>query len=149
MHMKAIRADVGKLTDVSANVLRKMGISEDDARIAASILVEADLRGVESPGVDHLGPFYVARIKRGEINACPHRTLASQSPSTAVMEADRGLGFVNGHLAAMDVSRAAMSSVAGITDRTQGLPACNAESSQTTGIDRYELSSMDTSSPTS
>ena len=53
------RFNSDKLEVFSSNVLQKLGVPEDDANITAKMLVDSDLRGVESHGVAHLSPFYV------------------------------------------------------------------------------------------
>jgi len=99
MITKGGTVDAGKLTDFAAKALQKMGVPEKDARITAQILVTADLRGVDSHGVAHLAPFYIKWIKDGIINVKPQIKIFSNAPSTAIMDGDRGLGFVVGHQA--------------------------------------------------
>jgi LDH2 family malate/lactate/ureidoglycolate dehydrogenase len=88
-----------KLTDFTSKVLQKMGIPVEDAEITADILVLTDLRGVDSHGVAHLAPFYVKRLKAGYINPNPKLRVFSMAPTTAIIDGDRGLGFVIGHKA--------------------------------------------------
>ncbi len=94
--------DAEKLINFAARSLQKMGVPEDDARITAKILVGTDLRGISSHGVAHLAPFYIRRIKEGYINVKPDIKVFSQATSTAIMDGDRGLGFVVGHRAMME-----------------------------------------------
>ena len=95
-------ADPQKLTEFASRVLQKLGVPENDAHTTARILVATDLRGIESHGVAHLGPFYARRIKEKLINPKPDIKLYSQSPATAVIDGDRGLGFVVGHRAMLE-----------------------------------------------
>ncbi len=94
-----VTVDPGKLTQFSAKILQKVGVPREDAERTAGMLVSADLRGIDSHGVSHLGPLYVKRIKEGIINPKPQIKLTSQAQSTAVVDGDRGLGFVVGHYA--------------------------------------------------
>ena len=80
-------------------LLGKLDVPEADARLTASILLDADLRGVESHGMAHLAGFYVRRLQDGLINPRPDINVARQSPSAATLDGDRGLGFVVGHQA--------------------------------------------------
>jgi len=96
------RVDAKKLINFSTQVLQKLDVPEDDARITARILVATDLRGVDSHGVAHLAPFYVKRIKEGLINVRPKVKVFSQAPATATVDGDRGLGFVVGYRAMME-----------------------------------------------
>lgn len=96
------RFDPVKLRTFTSEVLQKLGVSEDDANITAKMLIACDLRGVESHGIAHLGPFYVSEIKKGTSNVEPKLEIRSISPSTAVMDGDAGLGFIAGYHAMMD-----------------------------------------------
>jgi L-2-hydroxycarboxylate dehydrogenase (NAD+) len=89
-----VTVDPGKLTRFSAKVLQKVGVPEEDAERTARMLVATDLRGIDSHGVSHLGPLYIKRIKEGIINPKPQIRMVSHAQATAVMDGDRGLGFV-------------------------------------------------------
>lgn len=88
---------------ISANALRSfteqiflaIGCSESDARLAADVLVSADLRGVDSHGVARL-PGYVRLYDHGRINPQPRIQIVHETPSTAVIDGDKGLGLVVG-----------------------------------------------------
>lgn len=94
-----VTVDPGKLIQFSAKILQKVGVPQEDAERTAGMLVAADLRGIDTHGVSHLGPLYVKRIKEGIINPKPQIKMASQEQATAVVDGDRGLGFVVGHYA--------------------------------------------------
>ena len=94
-----VTVDPGKLTRFSAKVLQKVGVPEEDAERTARMLVAADLRGIDSHGVSHLGPLYIKRIKEGLINPKPQIKMVSHAQAIAVVDGDRGLGFVVGHYA--------------------------------------------------
>lgn len=91
-----------KLCAFASMVLQKMGVPKDDADITAEMLIACDLRGVESHGIAHLGPFYITRIRQGAINVTPRLKSSSNSPTTALMDGDMGLGFVVGYHAMND-----------------------------------------------
>jgi LDH2 family malate/lactate/ureidoglycolate dehydrogenase len=113
MTQQDIIVDATKLQDFAARALQKVGVPEEDARITADMLVTTDLRGIESHGVAHLAQFYVGGIRGGHINPTPSTRFISESLSTAVMDADRGLGFVVGHRAMNEAIRRAESTGAG------------------------------------
>jgi LDH2 family malate/lactate/ureidoglycolate dehydrogenase len=73
-------------------VFQKLSVSEVDARIAAEVLVEADLRGVDSHGVARFHSFYVDRIRNGIVVPQPRERVAAETPATAVIDAGAGLG---------------------------------------------------------
>jgi len=108
-----VTVDPGKLTRFSAEILQKAGVPREDAERTAGMLVAADLRGIDSHGVSHLGSLYIRRIKEGLINPKPHITMASHAQATAVMDGDRGLGFVVGYHAMMEALKRAGQTGAG------------------------------------
>jgi L-2-hydroxycarboxylate dehydrogenase (NAD+) len=108
-----VTVDPEKLTQFSAKILHKAGVPEDDAERTAGMLVAADLRGIDSHGVAHLGSLYIKRIKEGLINTKPLIKMVSNAPSTAVMDGDRGLGFVVGYHAMTEALKRAGQTGAG------------------------------------
>jgi L-2-hydroxycarboxylate dehydrogenase (NAD+) len=88
-----------KLTSFATKAFEQLGVPPEDALITARALVAADLRGVDSHGVAHLGPLYIKRIKDGSVNVKPQTKITSHAASTAVMDGDKGLGFVVGYRA--------------------------------------------------
>lgn len=108
-----VTVDPEKLTRFSAKILQKVGVPEEDAAQTARTLVAADLRGIDSHGVAHLGPLYVKRIREGLINPRPQIKMVSSSLATAVVDGDRGLGFVVGHYAMTEALKRAGQTGAG------------------------------------
>ena len=70
-----------------------MGCSVADAETAARVLLSADLRGVDSHGVARLSG-YVRLWSANRINATPKVRVIHETPSTAVVDGDGGLGLV-------------------------------------------------------
>ncbi|HEV8508021.1 MAG TPA: Ldh family oxidoreductase [Chitinophagaceae bacterium] len=82
-----------QLLDFTKTILQKIGCSETDAELAAKVLLSADLRGVDSHGVARLGGYVrLWEVKR--INTKPSIKIVHESPSTAVVDGDSGLGLV-------------------------------------------------------
>lgn len=75
------------------SVFLKMGCSEQDAELATKVLLNADVRGIDSHGIARLSG-YVRLWEAGRINATPHIKIVYETPSTAVVDGDRGLGLV-------------------------------------------------------
>jgi L-2-hydroxycarboxylate dehydrogenase (NAD+) len=75
------------------SVFTAMGCSHDDATLASTVLVAADLRGIDSHGVARLSG-YVRLWEAGRINPKPSITIVHETPSTAVVDGDAGLGLV-------------------------------------------------------
>ncbi len=105
--------DANKLTAFAAKALQTVGIPDEDARLTAQLLVAADLRGIDSHGVTHLASFYVKRIKNGMVNPQPKMTITRLAPATAVLDGDRGLGFVVGYRAMVEAMSKAETEGAG------------------------------------
>ena len=70
-----------------------MGCSEIDAATAAKVLLSADLRGVDSHGIARLSG-YVRLWEVDRINSSPAVRVVHETPSTAVVDGDKGLGLV-------------------------------------------------------
>ncbi len=70
-----------------------MGCSEADAQTAATVLLSADVRGIDSHGVARLSG-YVRLWEAGRINTNPQIKIIHETPSTAVINGDAGLGLV-------------------------------------------------------
>ncbi len=82
-----------QLFSFSKNVFIKIGCSKQDAETAALSLLSADLRGVDSHGVARLtGYVRLWEVKR--INADPAIKIIHETPSTATINGDAGLGLV-------------------------------------------------------
>ena len=79
----------------------KLGVPAADAQIAAETLVAADLRGVDTHGVIRFNPhaWYVKWLSDGSMTAKPNIRVISETPSTALLDGDRGMGMVIGHRA--------------------------------------------------
>ena len=81
------------LYNFSRSIFLKIGCSETDANIAADSLLAADMRGVDSHGVARLSG-YVRLWEAKRVNATPSIKVVYETPSTAVVDGDRGLGLV-------------------------------------------------------
>lgn len=81
------------LRTFTEQVFLAMGCAVDDASQAADVLITADLRGVDSHGVARL-PGYVRLWQRQRINAQPNITTVWETPTTATVDGDAGLGLV-------------------------------------------------------
>lgn len=82
-----------QLSGFTEAVFRKIGCSEEDALTAARGLLSADLRGVDSHGIARLSG-YVRLWEAGRANTSPSISIVHETPSTAVVDGDGGLGLV-------------------------------------------------------
>ncbi|MGH2722230.1 MAG: Ldh family oxidoreductase [Actinomycetota bacterium] len=81
-----------------AELFVQAGVDESAALGIAEILVESDLRGIESHGVN-FAPRYLRGLQRGLINPRPRLTFVREHGAVAVLDADNGLGFVSARFA--------------------------------------------------
>ena len=82
-----------QLLTFTKKIFLSIGHSKDHAELAAKVLVSADLRGVDSHGVARLSG-YVRLWDAKRVNAQPNIRIVHETPSTAVVDGDGGLGLV-------------------------------------------------------
>lgn len=82
-----------QLIDITTSVFLAMGCPEAHAISAAEVLVSADLRGIDSHGVARLSG-YVRLWEASRVNASPNVHIVHETPSTAVVDGDKGLGLI-------------------------------------------------------
>lgn len=82
-----------QLFEFTRKVFEAMGCNEKDAALATEVLLSADLRGIDSHGVARLSG-YVRLWEVNRINAGPDMKIVHETPSTAVVDGDGGLGLV-------------------------------------------------------
>ncbi|HMZ47115.1 MAG TPA: Ldh family oxidoreductase [Chitinophagaceae bacterium] len=82
-----------QLFHFTEQVFLKIGCSANDATIATKVLLNADIRGIDSHGVARL-VGYVRLWQAKRINANPAISIIHQTPSTATVDGDKGLGLV-------------------------------------------------------
>lgn len=80
--------------DFMTAVLSKQGVPEEEARLCADVLLESDRRGIESHGCNRFKPIYVDRIKAGILNPVTKIDILKETPTTAVLDANDGMGMV-------------------------------------------------------
>lgn len=72
----------------------KIGVPEEDAKICADVLMESDRRGIESHGVNRFKPIYIDRINLGIQKPVTKIDLLRETATTAVLDANDGMGMV-------------------------------------------------------
>ena len=82
-----------QLYDFSYKIFMAIGCCKEDAATATNNLLSADLRGVDSHGIARLSGYVrLWEVKR--VNTKPNIRIIHESPSTAVVDGDSGLGLV-------------------------------------------------------
>ncbi|KAI8954969.1 Malate/L-lactate dehydrogenase [Xylaria longipes] len=90
-----------------ADVLEGNGVPASNAEVVARCLIAADLRGVDTHGMNRI-PSYMARVRQGILNATISPELTQVTPVVAQVDARNGFGFLaasKGMTAAVDMAR--------------------------------------------
>jgi len=82
-----------RLKTIATLLLKAARVPPADAELVADSLVEANLRGVDSHGVQHL-PIYVERIRLGLVELHPTFPILNEANNTALIDGQNSLGQV-------------------------------------------------------
>lgn len=91
--MADVSIDREALEAFTREAFEKAGMSPADAAVQAEVLIWANLRGVDSHGVQRI-PLYLDFIEKGWMNPRPDVRVVKESAAVLYMDADRGLGPV-------------------------------------------------------
>lgn len=91
-----VQVSEGSLRQTITAIFEKLQVSPEDAAEAADVLTMTDLRAVETHGVSNMLRLYVQDYQAGRLNPAPGWTVDRESPSTAVVDAERRLGVIMG-----------------------------------------------------
>nr|WP_272955060.1 Ldh family oxidoreductase [Kribbella shirazensis] len=81
---------------LACDVLTRIGMSEQDATMAADAMVWSDLRGATNHGVSARVPVLVSRVRAGAVNPAPTWQVLASTAGVTALDADRGWGQVAG-----------------------------------------------------
>ncbi len=90
-----VRIQAECLKDFAAQIFGRLGVPWADAQVTAEVLVAADLRGIESHGVQRLGR-YVGHLKKGLIQPVAEVRMVQDRTGTLLLDGGNGLGQVVG-----------------------------------------------------
>jgi uncharacterized oxidoreductase len=82
-----------RLETLATRIFAALGVPDADAGWVSQLLVRANLRGHDSHGVIRI-PQYAGSIRKGETNPRPAMRLLAETPTTAIVDGDLGLGQV-------------------------------------------------------
>jgi len=91
---KVLRFRKKDLTNYTINFLKKLGVPIEDAKIAADVLVTADVRGIDSHGLIRLNTYYGKRLAKKYINPLTPIKVISETDTTILIDGGNGLGQV-------------------------------------------------------
>lgn len=92
--IKKVLVDSRELRAAVASLFEAVGVGATHADEIAEVVVFADLRGVESHGVQFT-PRYLRGIMGGHLNPKPDIRVVHRRGAVAVVDADNGLGFLS------------------------------------------------------
>ena len=90
----AVKVREAPLRETVTSIFKKMGVNDSDSALATDVLVKADMRGVDTHGVSNMLRSYVTGYGSGELNPTPDWRVVRETPATATIDSDRGLGIV-------------------------------------------------------
>ncbi|TET68344.1 MAG: Ldh family oxidoreductase [Dehalococcoidia bacterium] len=93
MAQNEVRVAWEALQKFTKEVFVRVGMPPEDAETEASVLMWANLRGVDSHGVLRI-PWYVGNVDKGIMNPKPSIKVVKETPVTMVIEADQAFGPV-------------------------------------------------------
>ena len=86
-----MRVPAEQIRQQLVSVLRAWGMSAAHADTTAEMMLETDLRGVDSHGISML-PTYDREFRAGRLNMRPQFKTVREGPATALIDADASLG---------------------------------------------------------
>jgi LDH2 family malate/lactate/ureidoglycolate dehydrogenase len=91
--MSETKVRASELSAFCADCFQKLGLSREDAHLTADNLIFANLRGVDSHGVIRL-KIYADRLRAGGFRAHSQPQVVSEQESSALIDAQHGVGQV-------------------------------------------------------
>ncbi|HBD35162.1 MAG TPA: malate dehydrogenase, partial [Cupriavidus sp.] len=70
------------------------GVPESEARLGADVLIFADESGIDTHGVSNMLRSYVSGYNAKTMNPDPQLKIVKETPSTATIDGDGGLGLM-------------------------------------------------------
>lgn len=119
---KTTNVDWKTVTDFITDALVGYGVPRDDAKICADVLTDADKKGIESHGMNRLKPIYLNRIKAGIQKPVTKIDVLKETGSTAVLDANNGMGMVVAHKAMEMAAKRGMVGMSGTNARPSIAP---------------------------
>lgn len=102
----AITLSESEARDFGRRILEAAGVAPEKALLVASVLVYANLRGVDSHGLQLL-PHYVDQIEAGDVNPAADGHVASENQACLLYDGEHGLGSVTAEICCRHVVRLA------------------------------------------
>lgn len=112
-----IRIPFGDLKELLVTLFESVNTSSEDANLLASILTRNNQRCLYSHGTGQV-PYYLQRIKDGDVNPRPNVTVVQEAAASLVMDGDGGLGYFPCYHGTMKaIEKAKQGGIAAVTTR--------------------------------
>ena len=92
----AVIVDFGVMKQFMKDVFLSYNVPEDRAEICSDVLIESDLRGIDSHGLGRLKPIYCDRIDEGILFSNKPIDIVKETETTALIDGNLGLGLYIG-----------------------------------------------------
>jgi L-2-hydroxycarboxylate dehydrogenase (NAD+) len=93
MAEKTVFMPVEMLENFIRDVLLALGVPANDAQTCTEVMIASNLRGIESHGIGRLR-YYYERISSGQHQIITQFEVVRESPTTAVVDGQHGMGMV-------------------------------------------------------
>ena len=87
------RVPAAQLQAFIERACRKVGIPAEDAGAIGELMTRADVNGSDGHGIFRL-PQYIRRIEGGAVNVRPNIRIVAETPATALVDGDNGMGHL-------------------------------------------------------
>ena len=85
------RFELDSLKNLAAAIFERHGLSREKSADVAEVMLAADRMGIESHGIQRIG-MYMQGMKIGRINPKAETTVVHETPLSAVLDANDGMG---------------------------------------------------------
>ena len=90
-----MKIKLDELKRFSVETLLKSGVSEEDAKTTAEVLITTDTFGVMTHGTKNL-KGYIQKMNAGGLDAKAEPSIVCEGPAFAIMNGNKALGMVSG-----------------------------------------------------
>lgn len=91
---KFLRFKREDLHKYAVSYMEKLGVPKEHARIVADVLIEADLRGIDSHGIIRIYSYYGNRLEKKYMDPLTPFKIITETQTTALYDGGNGLGHV-------------------------------------------------------
>lgn len=95
MNKNEVWVDFDLMEKFTIDVFEGIGLTQEDARVCADVLITADKRGIDTHGIGRLKPVYYDRIVKDRIlNPVTEFEVVRDTMATAMVDGHDGMGMV-------------------------------------------------------